>query len=358
MTTSATPAPRTSHPYHMYDAIVSQPDAIAAVLASQRGVCDEVATEIAGRRRIYLVGIGTSWHAALAAQPMLNAGPETFACNSFEFCTAPPRLTPEDAVIVFSHRGTKRSSYDALDHAIGAGAYTVAITSTAPGPRIQAAARMIHTVSPEISSAFTVSYTTALSVIAMLNRAIGAGAGVADPEELPGLVSQVLVAEGEIRDLALEHHSQRRFISAGWGANRANAYEVALKIKETSRADCEGFQTEQLLHGPFCSLDGDCLLTLIAPPGDDRGRTLSLALAARELGTPVWALMSQPDPEVAATGARIFTLPGCPAELMPIVSVVPLQLFTYHLALARGKHPDLFQQDDARQAAARVHYDL
>ena len=175
--TTTTPAPRQSHPYYMYDAILSQPDAIASVLSSQSAICDDLGPALAARRRIYLVGIGTSWHAALAAQQMLTAGPETFAGNSFEFCTAPPRVTPDDAVIVFSHRGTKRSSYDALDYARSTGAFTVAITSTAPGPRIQAAHRLIHTVSPEISSAFTVSYTAALTVIAMLNRAIAAQTG-------------------------------------------------------------------------------------------------------------------------------------------------------------------------------------
>ena len=152
-------------------------------------------------------------------------------------------------------------------------------------------------------------------------------------------MSQVLAAEDDIRGVALDNQSRRRFISAGWGAHRANAYEVALKIKETSRADCEGFQMEQLLHGPFCSLDSDCLLTLIAPPGDDRGRTLNLSLAARELGAPVWALMGEPDPSALATGARIFPLPACPPNLMPIISVAPLQLFTYHPALARGRTP-------------------
>ena len=353
-----TPTPRFAHPYYMYDAIVAQPDAIASVLNSQRDVCAEVAATLATRRRIYLVGIGTSWHAALAGQMMMNAGPETFACNSFEFCTAPPQVSADDAVVVLSHRGTKRSSYDALDYAVSTGAYTVAITSTAPGPRIHAADRLIHTVSPEISSAFTISYTTALTVVAMLNQGMASAESSHGLAALPSLMSRALAAENDIRSVAVEHHTRRRFISAGWGANRANAYEVALKIKETSRADCEGFQTEQLLHGPFCSLDSDCLLTLIAPPGDDRGRTLNLALAAQELGTPVWALMSEGSADVAATGARIFPLPDCPADLMPIITVAPLQLFTYHLALARSKHPDLFQQDDPLQAAARTHYDL
>ena len=162
----------------------------------------------------------------------------------------------------------------------------------------------------------------------------------------------------DVRSVVAAHHSRRRFISAGWGANRANAYEVALKIKETSRADCEGFQTEQLLHGPFCSMDSDCLLTLISPDGEDRGRSTDLAQAARELGTPVWALTNRSDDGLAAAGAVTFPLPDCPGYLMPIASVVPLQLFTYHLALARGTHPDLFQQDDPLQAAARTHYDL
>lgn len=355
-----TPTQRASHPYRMYDAIVSQPDAIASVIDSQRERCGEVGGILAGKRRIHVVGIGTSWHAALVGASMMTDGPEAFAHNSFEFCTATPSVTADDGVIVISHRGTKRSSYDALDVAVARGAYTVAITSTDPGPRIQVADVGIRTVAQETSAAFTISYTTALTALAMLNLGMAgtlwdAGNGLA---ELPGNIAAILAAEDDVKDVVAEHHGKRRFISAGWGANTANAYEVALKIKETSRADCEGFQIEQLLHGPFCSLDSDCLLTLIATPGDDRGRAGDLARAAAALGAPVWALSNRPDDGLAEAGARIFPLPETPASLAPIASVVPLQLFTYHLALARGTHPDLFQQDVPGQAAARVHYDL
>ena len=359
MTTTAT-AVRTVHPYRMYDAIVSQPEAIAAVIASQRDRCAEVGRTLAAKRRIYVVGIGTSWHAALVGAAIMTDGPECFAYNSFEFCTATPTVTGDDAVIVISHRGTKRSSYDALDCAMARGAYTVAITSTDPGPRIQAADVGIRTVAQETSSAFTVSYTTALTALAMLNLAMGGRLNDADNglDALPGQVAEILTAEDDVKAVVVDHQDKRRFVSAGWGANRANAYEVALKIKETSRADCEGFQIEQLLHGPFCALDADCLLTLIATPGDDRGRAIDLTRAAAALGAPVWALSNRPDDGLADTGARVFPLPDCPAMLTPIASVVPLQLFTYHLALARGTHPDLFQQDIPGQAAARVHYDL
>ncbi len=359
MTTAAS-AVRAAHPYRMYDAIVAQPDAVASVIAGQRDRCAEIAGALAGKRRIHIVGIGTSWHAALVGAAVMTNGPEAFAHNSFEFCAADPPVTADDAVIVISHRGTKRSSYDALDCAIARNAYTVAVTSTDPGPRIRAADAGIPTVPQETSAAFTVSYTTALTVLAMLN--LGLAERLYDTDnglpELPGQIAQVLAAEDDIKAVVADHRDRRRFISAAWGANRANAYEVALKIKETSRADCEGFQIEQLLHGPFCSLDADCLLTIIATPGDDRGRALDLTRAAAALGAPVWALSSRPDAALSEAGARVFPLPDCPPMLTPIASVVPLQLFTYHLALARGKRPDLFQQDDPLQAAARVHYDL
>ena len=344
----------------MYDAIMSQPDAIASVIDSQREQCAEVGEILAGKRRIHVVGIGTSWHAALVGASVMSDGPEVFAHNSFEFCTATPSITAGDAVIVISHRGTKRSSYDALDVAVAKGAYTVAITSTAPGPRIQVADAGIRSVEPETSAAFTVSYTAALTTLAMLNLAMAGNLNAGDNglTELPQQIVQILAAEDSVKGVVADHRDRRRFVSAGWGANRANAYEVALKIKETSRADCEGFQIEQLLHGPFCSLDSDSLLMLIATAGDDRGRALDLTNAAAALGTPVWALSNRPDDGLIDAGARIFPLPDTPSYLTPVASVVPLQLFAYYLALARGTHPDLFQQDVPGQAAARVHYDL
>ena len=216
-----TPTPRAAHPYRMYDAIVSQPEAVESVIASQRDRCAEISWTLAGKRRIYIVGIGTSWHAALVGAAIMTDGPEAFAYNSFEFCTAIPAVTPDDAVIVISHRGTKQSSYDALDCAIARSAYTVAITSTNPGPRIQAADAGIQTVEQETSAAFTVSYTTALTVLAMLNLGMAGRLNDADSEldALPGRVAQVLAAEDDIKAVVADHQDKRRFVSAGWGAN-------------------------------------------------------------------------------------------------------------------------------------------
>ncbi len=375
------PEVRQGHPYLMYDAILRQPEAIAEMLSKRSTAAREVAATLATKRRLYLVGIGTSWHAVLVAEhwfrrlvgAALNSSApaiEVQGWHSFEFCAYPPPLGPADAVIVISHRGTKTYSFLALELARERGAFTVAVTSTDPGPRLQAADVALNTVEPELSAAFTVSYTSALTVLALLaselSVGLGHGAGNGDDpvrlrrrlEDVPGAVADSINRRQFIEQTVERFQDKRRFISVGWGPNTANAYEVALKIKETSAADCEGLQVEQLLHGPFCSIDSACLVTLIAPPGPGYARALNIARASAAVAAPVWALVQEGDEELSALATESFTLPPLPEIWSPLTCATPLQLFTYYLALARGKGPDRFQQDNPRQAAARAHYDL
>ena len=361
---------RQAHPYFMYDAIVNQPEAMAQMLDRHAARAREVAAVLAAKRNIYIVGIGTSWHAVLVAEHWFRrfAGPniQVQGWHSFEFCGYPPPLGPEDAVIIISHRGTKTYSFLALELAKEKGAYTVAVTSTDPGLRLQVADVSLHTVQPERSAAFTISYTTALTVLAMLAVEMGAAlGGDGDVSQLrdrlldvPAAVADVIDRQQDVQSVVEHYTDRQRFISVGWGPNTANAYEVALKIKETSASDCEGLQVEQLLHGPFCSVDDQCLVSLIAPPGPGYERSLNIARASAAAGAPVWALVQEGDEELASLASASFAMKPLPELWSPLSYVVPLQLFTYYLALSRGKHPDLFQQDNPRQAAARTHYGL
>ena len=363
------PEIRQGHPYFMYDAITGQPEAMAQMLDRHAAASRDVAAVLAAKRNIYIVGIGTSWHAVLVAEHWFRffSGPniQVQGWHSFEFCGYPPSLGPEDAVIIISHRGTKTYSFLALELAKERGAYTVAVTSTDPGPRLRVADASLQTVSPERSSAFTISYTSALTVLAMLASELGTALGNGDVPQLrdalldvPGVVADVIDRQQDIADVVEQYGDKQRFISVGWGPNTANAYEVALKIKETSASDCEGLQVEQLLHGPFCSVDEDCLVTLIAPPGPGYERSLDIARASAAAGAPVWALVQEGDEELSSLASASFAMKPLPELWSPLACVVPLQLFTYYLALHRGRHPDLFQQDNPRQAAARAHYNL
>jgi glucosamine--fructose-6-phosphate aminotransferase (isomerizing) len=363
------PEVRRQHPYFMYDAIQRQPLAMEEMLRKHATRAQEVAAEIAGKRRLHLVGIGTSWHAALVAQHwlrrFLGRSTEVQAWHSFEFCAYSPLLNDEDAVIVISHRGAKTYSFQALEMAKASSAYTVAITSTDSGQHIRVADAVLDTVGQE-RSADTISHTTALTVLALLATALGSwkDGGEELPllraqlEELPQKMTQVLTRQSSVQQAARRFRSRKRFIFVGWGPNTANAYEAALKMKETSATDSEGIQVEQLLHGPFCSVDQNCLITLIAPPGPGYERAMNIARASLEVGAPVWALVQDGDVLLSDLATESCNLPPVPEFWSPLVYVLPLQLFTYYLALARGTHPDLFQEDNARQAAARRHYDL
>ncbi|MFQ6029752.1 MAG: SIS domain-containing protein [Dehalococcoidia bacterium] len=361
---------RRGHPYFMYDAIQRQPEAIEEIIRKHATITQEVAANIVRKRRLYLVGIGTSWHAAVVAQHWFRrfaaSSLEVQAWHSFEFCAYPPPLTEDDVVVVVSHRGTKTYSFLALELAQGREAYTVSITSTDPGPRIQTADVVLNTVEPERSAAFTVSYTAALTVLALLATGLGSLTDSSEDvprlrsqlEEIPQVATQVLTRQHTVQQAVRRFQNRRRFICVGWGPNTANAYEVALKMKETSATDGEGLQAEQILHGPFCSVDQRCLVTLIAPPGPGYERTMNIARAAAEVDAPVWALVQDGDILLSDLATEAFTLPPVPEFWSPLVYVIPLQLFSYYLSLVRGPHPDLFRQDDPKQAAARRHYDL
>lgn len=361
---------RQEHPYFMYEAIMSQPDALAEMLVKHGNSVQPVAAALAGKRRIFIVGIGTSWHAALVAghwfRKFSGDGPVVEVLHSFEFCAYPPSLGAEDGVVVISHRGTKTYSFLALEMAKSSGAYTLAITSTEPGPRITAADVQFQTIAPEKSAAFTVSYTSGLMTLAMLASALGswhdASGDVvqlrAQLEDVPAAAQHVLARLGEVQRAARRFQSRNRFITVGWGPNTASAYEVALKINETSACDSVGLQIEQLLHGPFCAVNSNNLITLVAPPGPGYERCMNIARAANAVGAPVWGLVQEGDTLLSELCAERFTLPVVPELWSPLLYVLPLQLFTYYLAIARGAHPDLFQQNNPRQAAARRHYDL
>ena len=367
---------RQGHPYFMYDAIMRQPEAMEDMLVKHANTVQPVAAELARKRRVYLVGIGTSWHAGLVAGHWFRkfagaGGPVIEVRHSFEFCAYPPPLDGDDGVIVISHRGTKTYSFLALEMAKSSGAYTVAVTSTDPGPRIAVADTQLQTVGQERSAAFTISYTAGLTVMGMLAAAMGGWTDQSGPtsdqspaqlrarlDEIPAAAEQVLARQAEIQRAARRFQSRERFICAGWGPNTASAYEVALKIKETSACDSEGLQIEQLLHGPFCSVDEKCLVTLVAPPGPGYERAMNVSRAANAVGAPVWGLLQEGDALLSGLATDQFTLPPVPEFWSPLIYVLPLQLFTYYLALSRGAHPDLFQQNNPRQAAARRHYEL
>jgi glutamine---fructose-6-phosphate transaminase (isomerizing) len=353
---------RTAHPYFMHEAILAQPEAFARVVGRNEGVAGEFAARMASCERIILSGIGTSHHATLVGEHLMRAyggDQDVRAVHSFDLALYGPELRPGDCVVAVSHRGAKRYTALALERAREKGCLTALITGEAGSGEGQAET-LFRTVAQERSSAHTVSFTGAVAVLALLAGGLGyhsnGATTLADGflrEELPGALRAALGEEEEVAALAYEYVGRRRIWLLGGGPGAVAAQETALKIKETSYLQAEGMPTETMLHGPFQCVEADDVFVLVAPAGAARERTLEVAELVAEVGA-AYVVVGDHTTENHPAAAEVVRVPGVPEPFSALSCLVPLQLFSYHLALARGTNPDSFRSDDPRFARADV----
>ena len=287
----------------------------------------EPAERVAGRLqadRVYVVGTGTSWHAAnIGAWYLREAGLDARPVQAVDAALHGPRPGRGDGLLLLSHRGTKMYTSQVVERAHADGAGVVVVSGCgAPGADLE-------TVEPETSSAFTASHTGALLRVAQIANALGAGLGPLDA--IPELVAGVLEPES-----AGVEAPARLLEFVGCGPNQWTAAEGALKIRETAYVAAEGLSAEQYLHGPSVALrEGDTLVCLNGG-GPGEGRLLEIAAATE------------------ACGARVHTITAAyPSELL---SVFPLTVAVQRIALEAaeqlGTNPDTFGRDIPVRAAA------
>ncbi len=166
---------------------------------------------------------------------------------------------------------------------------------------------------------------------------------------------QALLAEPQMEELAHNNVDRRRIWLAGAGPSGVTAREIALKIKETSYLQAEGMSTETMLHGPFQASEADDLFCLIAPAGPGQERTLAVLQQVEAIGAAA-LVVGDGTPDGTLQGAPagvICSVPEAPEPLGALTCLIPLQLFAYWLAIARGTDPDGFRLEDPRFARAR-----
>ena len=306
----------------MRDAMWTQPEQLARLLADA-GPAEEAAARLKGRR-LLLVGIGTSWHAAHHGAWMLReAGVEAEPVHAADVAPYGRAISPEDGVIVLSHTGSTGYSMTMLERARQAGAETLHISGIGNGGGLE-------TVAAEASYAYTASHTGALVRLAQIATALGARLGPL--EDVPQRVAAVLDLPGRLIEVP-----DRLVELIGAGPNGWTAQEGALKIREASYLAAEGLSSEQFFHGPSVALDEQDTLVVLDGGGPMADRTEAIASA------------------VEVTGAKVARFPQ--RELGEALSVFPLTVVVQRIALelceARGVSPDRFryEQDPRREAA-------
>jgi glucosamine--fructose-6-phosphate aminotransferase (isomerizing) len=349
----------------LYETTRRQPEILRATLADAAGPAARAAEALAAARRVWLVGTGTSSHAAIVGEHLLRlAGVDAYGGNASDFVLYPRPLAQDDALIVVSHRGTKRFGTQAIARGLEAGLPVIGLTgqgSPMEGPRV-----VIQTAPPERSSAHSASYTANLAALALVAVAVGErrGADVAPLraalEAMPETVAALLAREADLRPVAEALAARGRLVLAGAGPNAVTAREGALKVKETSYLVAEGFELETLLHGPLQAVEAGDVAVVIAADGPAVERTGEALRALGMVGArPLVVADERAAPRLPAVdGATTITFAAVPEALSPLPATVPLQLLAALAATLRGTDADGFRADDPIYKAANATYNL
>jgi glutamine---fructose-6-phosphate transaminase (isomerizing) len=299
--------------------IRSQPDELSRLLTSDRARDQTVvaADRLKRSKRIWLVGTGTSHHAAILGAVMLqDAGRSAVAVSSMRFVVWAPIVGPDDAIILITHTG--ETAYALAARALATSADLDVMMITKRGTPFPHA---VETCTVETAETYTVSYTTALLALAMIAKEMGAESITEDTLALvPGAVRNAIDQPGTESVRVPE----RTLVIAGAGPAAFTAREGALKLREGARVMAEGYDIEYLLHGSAVPLDHrDGLLGLTTPEADGFVGAVTAAAAAE--GIPV-STLGEPAP--------------LPMLLAQIPLTVRLQLLALRFAVEHGQDPD------------------
>lgn len=343
--------------HYMLKEIYEQPDAIRNAM---RGRLDsEHATAIFGGLnltpqqlrsidRIILTGCGTSWHSALVGEYLI----EEFARIPVEVEYASElryRNPPLDAgTLVFgiTQSGETADTLAALRETKRKGHRTLAICNVVASSIAQAADGGVYLhAGPEIGVASTKAYTSQCCVLAMLAlyfgrlRHLSFEAGeriISELQSLPGAVQQALSCDLQVREVAAKYKQATNFLYLGRQYNFPTALEGALKLKEISYIHAEGYPAAEMKHGPIALVDAETPSVFIIPRGTTYEKVMANLEEVKARGGPIIAIACHDDPRIASVADDVIRIPQMPEYLQPIVSVVPLQLLSYHIALLRG----------------------
>ena len=331
---------------HFEREIREQPRVLEALLREGRPAAEAAAHAI---RRfapewVLLAGRGSSDNAARYAQYLFGAhngfGVALAVPSLFTLYEAPPRLS-RTLTIGISQSGQSPDIVAVVREARGQGAITLALSNEPESPLSRAAQYQFPLrAGAELAVAATKTYTAQLFALAMLSAALDSKAERwAELERVPAWLDAVIERNEDLADAVNEFQNARQLIVLGRGFNYSTAFEIALKLKETSYLLAEPYSVADLLHGPVALIDRGFPLILVAPSGRSLVDVPDLLSLLETRGARVLAITN--DPDVLARVPLHLGLPaGVPEWLSPIISVVPGQLFAGALAEHGGQDPD------------------
>ena len=312
----------------------------------------DVIDRLVNSKRILISACGTSWHAALVGEYML----EQFARipveveYASEFRYRNPILTGEDSIFFISQSGETADTLAALKEAKKKGALALGICNVVGSTiaRESMSGVYIH-AGPEIGVASTKAFTSQLVVLALITLLISRRKGLNILEgkkitnalsEIPEKIEQILKLNDEIEVLAEQFKDSPNFLYLGRGFNFPAALEGALKLKEISYIHAEGYPAAEMKHGPIALIDENMPVVFIAPKDSTYEKVLSNIQEVRARGGKIIVVTDEGNGELDKLVDHTIKIPKTIEMLTPILTSIPLQLLAYHIAVKKGLDVD------------------
>ena len=313
------------------------------------GGLNQISDALDAADRIVLTACGTSWHAALIGEYMLEEYARVSAEVEYasEFRYRNPVIDDDTVVVAISQSGETADTLAAMREAGRRGATTMGIVNVVGSTIARETDGGVYTHSgPEIGVASTKAFTGQLTVLALFTLMMARRRGglsvvegremVQEMRRLPERVQQVLSQEEAIREVAESYAGAANFLYLGRGFNFPVALEGALKLKEISYIHAEGYPAAEMKHGPIALIDDDMPVVVIAPTDSVYQKVVSNVEEVKTRGGRLIAVTSEGDRELARKVDHVVTVPRTVEMLQPILTSLPLQLLAYHIAVIRG----------------------
>jgi glucosamine--fructose-6-phosphate aminotransferase (isomerizing) len=354
-------AEKGGYDHFMLKEINEQPSALRQSLAGRvTQDCRIYAPEVDGladafRRatRVELVACGTASYASLVGAAAIQdwTGLPARVTVGSEFRYSPPPLDPNALVIAVTQSGETADTIAPTRWAREQGCPIVAVTNTV-GSAItrEADAVMFLQAGPEIAVAASKTFVTQVTTLIVLAAAIAKARGSLGAEQelelgqalraLPEAAASTLAANPGVADVARRYVNSRGFMFIGRGYSLPAALEGALKLKEISYIHAEGYAAGELKHGPISLLDAECPLVAIATRSRVYDKLISNVMEGRARDARVIAVATDGDAQIERFADDVLWAADTHEALSPVLAVIPLQLFAYHTAVARGTDVD------------------
>ena len=306
-----------------------------------------------GAQRILIIACGTSWHAGLVAEYLF----EDFARipveveYASEFRYRNPIIRSDDVVIAISQSGETADTLAAIRLAKEQGAHVFGICNVVGSSIARETDSGAYThAGPEIGVASTKAFTAQLTVLTLIAMHVGQRNGnlsskrfsrlLVELNSIPEKVEQLLKQDAKIKEIAVKFQHNENALYLGRGVNFPVALEGALKLKEISYIHAEGYPSAEMKHGPIALIDEEMPVFFVATADDVYEKVVSNVQEVKARGGRLVALVTSGNSDLKSLAEFVIEIPKCDQALAPLLTTIPLQLLSYHIAVLRECNVD------------------